>query len=254
MRFLLARRWVLFFLAVVALSYGAWWLGEWQFHRLDDRKEANAHIATNLEAAPVPVTEVLAVDEPVDASEEWRKVTATGTYLPDETVVVRYQTRDGASGVDLVTPLRTEGGTALLVNRGWIATDNSGVSEVDAPAPPAGTVEVVGWVRADGSGDATVVDDQSTRAVSSERIGETLPFDVYGGFVELDSETPPPAESLGKAELPDLGEGPHFFYGLQWWFFGLLAVFGFCYLAWDERRAARRKASADESEPVPARR
>ena len=37
-----------------------------------------------------------------------------------------------------------------------------------------------------------------------------------------------------KAELPDLGNGPHFFYGLQWWFFGLLAVFGFFYLAYDE--------------------
>ena len=44
-----------------------------------------------------------------------------------------------------------------------------------------------------------------------------------------------------KAELPDLGNGPHFFYGLQWWFFGLLAVFGFFYLAYDEwtRRGAQ---------------
>ena len=43
--------------------------------------------------------------------------------------------------------------------------------------------------------------------------------------------------------MPDLGEGPHFFYGLQWWFFGLLAVFGFCYLAYDEWRggAGRRR-------------
>ena len=59
---------------------------------------------------------------------------------------------------------------------------------------------------------------------------------MYGGFVELASETPGPAEPLTPAELPDLGEGPHFFYGLQWWFFGLLAVFGFCYLVYDEWR------------------
>ena len=25
-------------------------------------------------------------------------------------------------------------------------------------------------------------------------------------------------------ELPELDNGPHFFYGLQWWFFGLLAL------------------------------
>ncbi|WP_246087087.1 hypothetical protein [Nocardioides humi] len=41
-------------------------------------------------------------------------------------------------------------------------------------------------------------------------------------------------------ELPELGEGPHFFYGLQWWFFGVLAIGGFAYLAWDERRLGPR--------------
>ena len=59
---------------------------------------------------------------------------------------------------------------------------------------------------------------------------------VYGGFVDAEVERPAPAKPLAKAELPDLGNGPHFFYGLQWWFFGLLAIFGFGYLAWDERR------------------
>ena len=46
---------------------------------------------------------------------------------------------------------------------------------------------------------------------------------------------------------------PHFFYGLQWWFFGLLAVGGFLYLVYDEwrggtRRVTRRVAGrADDS-------
>ena len=53
-------------------------------------------------------------------------VTATGTYAADDTVIVRYRTRDGASGVDVVVPLVTADGTALLVDRGWMATDNRG--------------------------------------------------------------------------------------------------------------------------------
>ena len=28
--------------------------------------------------------------------DEWRQVTATGTYAADDTVIVRYRTRDGA--------------------------------------------------------------------------------------------------------------------------------------------------------------
>jgi len=68
--------------------------------------------------------------------------------------------------------------------------------------------------------------------------------------VELRSEDPPPDVALTPVELPELDNGPHFFYGLQWWFFGLLALFGFGYLAWDERRgprAARPSESAQEA-------
>ncbi len=69
---------------------------------------------------------------------------------------------------------------------------------------------------------------------------------MYGGFVELEGEDGQPAASLEPVELPELDNGPHFFYGLQWWFFGVLAVFGFCYLAYDEWRSRRR----GEEEPT----
>ncbi len=78
--------------------------------------------------------------------------------------------------------------------------------------------------------------DQSTRAISSKEIGPALDREVYGGFVDLRSEDPPAETALEPAELPELNNGPHFFYGLQWWFFGVLAIFGFGYLAYDEWR------------------
>jgi cytochrome oxidase assembly protein ShyY1 len=253
---MLSRRWILFFVTVALLAYLAIRLGEWQFHRLEDREQENAVIRKNLDAPPVPVEEVLAVGRPVPADQEWRHVTARGEYLDEESVVVRYQTQDGQSGVDVVTPLRTEDGPALLVNRGWLETGNVGTTTPDVPPAPEGEVAVTGWVRADATGDSTAVDDRSTRAVSSVAIGATLPFPVYGGFVELDRERPSAAEPLVKVEPPDLGEGPHFFYGLQWWFFAALAIFGFCYLAWDERRKLRRSADPEASprQSTPARR
>ena len=238
---------MLFFVAVVALAYLAFRLGEWQFHRLEDREQSNAITERNLAAAPVPVEKVLAVAEPVSEQEEWRHVTATGHYADDQTVVVRYQTRDGQSGVDVVTPLVTDQGPALLVNRGWMATGNVGTTRPDVPPAPSGEVTLSGWVRADATGDSAAVEDRSTRAVSSRTIGPTLPFPVYGGFVELDEETPPPAEPLAKVEMPDLGNGPHLFYGIQWWFFAALALFGFVYLVLDERKKLRQAKSAPTS-------
>ncbi|CAN5331427.1 SURF1 family protein [soil metagenome] len=240
MGFLLSRRWVLFALAVTVLAVGSWWLGEWQFDRLEERQRANARVERNLELEPVPVAEVLEVGRAVDESDEWRRIRAVGVYEQDQSVIVRYQTRDGASGVDVVTPLKLAAtGAALLVDRGWLATDNAGSTDVEVPAAPAGTVTVVGWVRADATGDSVEVADQSTRAISSVAVGEALGEPVYGGFVDLVEEQPAPAQPLTKAEPPDLGQGPHFFYGLQWWFFAALAVFGFGYLAFDERRKAQ---------------
>jgi cytochrome oxidase assembly protein ShyY1 len=240
-RFLVSRRWLLFFLAVIVLAYGTWWLGEWQFGRLDDRQARNAVIEENAHDDPVPVGDVLARDEPVAEDEEYTVVEATGTYDVDDALIVRYRTRDGSPGVDVVVPLVTADGTALIVDRGWVATDDPHFdAPEDAPAPPAGEVTVTGWVRADGEGGSTDVSDGGMRAISSAAIGDALDREVYGGFVEMLSEDPAPAESLEPPEEPDTGEGPHFFYGLQWWFFGVLALGGFGYLAWDERQHGPR--------------
>jgi len=231
---------VLFFLAIILVGWATWWLGEWQFGRLEDRKERNTVVRANEDRPPVAVDEVLAPGRPVAEDDEWRLVTATGSYDRDDTVVVRYRTRNGYPGVEVVVPLVTTTGTTLLVDRGWFGTDDPLIKPDALPAPPEGEVTVTGWVRADGTGDSTAVDEHSTRAIASGPIGEAIGQEVYTGFVALKAEDPAPAEELAPVELPELGEGPHFFYGLQWWFFGVLAVGGFAYLAWDERRLGPR--------------
>lgn len=256
LRFLVSTRWVVFALVVGVLAYGAWWLGEWQFGRLEQRKADNAVIVANENRAATPVEEVLSPGGEVAADDEWRVVSAAGTYAVEDTVIVRYRTRDGQPGVDVVVPLVTATGTTLLVDRGWLATANAGTTRPDdVPLPPDGEVEVTGYVRADGTGDSTRVDDLSTRAVNSARVAEAIDRETYGGFVELRSESPEPLRALEPVELPDLGNGPHFFYGLQWWFFGLLAIFGFGYLAYDEgrrgRRSSRSPGSPDSGSPDP---
>src|SRR3954454_15580683 len=99
---MLSRRWALFAVAVGVLAYGCYLLGQWQFHRLQDREASNARTTANLRAEPAPVDDVLAVGRPAADRDEWRRVTATGSYAEDQSVIVRYQTRDGASGVDVV--------------------------------------------------------------------------------------------------------------------------------------------------------
>ncbi|TIC87874.1 SURF1 family protein [Nocardioides sp. GY 10113] len=253
-RFLVSRRWVLFFLTILLVGWATWWLGEWQFGRLDDRKERNAIIEANEVRDPVPVADVLALGEQVAQDDQWRVVSATGTYDVADTIVVRNRSGDDSlPGVDAVVPLVTADGTALLVDRGFLALEpgQTFVARDEIPAPPSGEVTITGWVRQDGTGNSTDVTDQTTRAISSVKIGEALDREVYGGFVDLRTEDPEPAVPLERADLPDLDNGPHFFYGLQWWFFGVLAGGGFLYLAWDERRNGRRGERRPQRKPGP---
>ena len=150
-------------------AYATWWLGRWQFHRLEDRQHDNAVVERNESATG------LRRSTTCSPRGERSTPTTSGAWSPrpaatspDETVIVRYRTRDGSSGVDVVVPLQTDGGPALLVDRGWLATENSGAVPDDVPAPPSGEVTVTGYVRVDATGDSARV-DRRLHAVDLQR-------------------------------------------------------------------------------------
>lgn len=255
MRFLLSRRWLTFFVVVLLLAWGAWALGQWQFHRLKEKRAANELIVANLSHPIVPLNDLLAVGRQPTAEQEWRRVSVTGRWDVRHTIVVKYQVRHGTSGVDLVTPLvRGAHGPAVLVDRGWMPTANTGDTRPALPPLRPGPVTVTGYVRVNGSGGATNVDQLSTRAISSLAVAPVLSYRLYGGFIDLAEQSPAPLHALGIVQMPDdTGDGPHFFYGLQWWFFGALALFGFGFLAYDEhRRAQESQPGAAAVPPRPA--
>jgi cytochrome oxidase assembly protein ShyY1 len=72
-------------------------------------------------------------------------------------------------------------------------------------------------------------------------MASSVPHELADGYLNLRSQKPPAAEALALEPRPELGQGPHFFYALQWWFFGGLAVFGWFYFAWVEHKERRAK-------------
>ncbi|MFD1827774.1 MULTISPECIES: SURF1 family protein [Mumia] len=236
-RFLLTRRWLAFALFVVLLAGVCTWLGFWQFGRLDDKVARNDVTRQNVESTPVAPSKVATSDIDEAESNEWRQVTVTGTYDTANNLIVKYQTRDEGSGVDIVTPLRTADGTAVLVERGWLPSANRTGADVDVPTPPSGEVTVVGWWRANDHVplSATQPDEAGqVRAVSTLGVAPALDYPLYeGGYLLLEEQDPPNDEFI-LPDGPEYGQGPHFFYGLQWWFFGALGVIGFGWFAWAE--------------------
>ena len=195
---------------------------------------------------------MLAPGRPVAEDDEWRLVTATGTYAADDTVIVRYRTRDGAAGIDVVVPLVTADGTALLVDRGWLRTDNRGSDRRRRPAAPAGEVTVDGLGaarrhRRQHRGRRPVDAGDLQRARSARRSDR----EVYGGFVDLRSEDPPPATApgAGRAARPRTRARTSST-ACSGGSSACWRSFGFVYLAYDEWRkragsAAQRRDAKD---------
>ena len=240
-RFLFTRRWLGLLLAVLVIGTACVELGLWQFRRYAERHDANDRVGANLRAAPVPLDQVMSRNAPPDVDEEWRVVTATGRYDVENQIAVLYRTRDGAPGVDVVAPLRTSSGSAVLVDRGWVATTGNGNDVGALPKPPPGTVTVTGWVRRNADpGSETTPNGSTVRAISSDAVQAVVPYPLYDGFLDLTGEKPVVHPRPATTPPPDLGSGPHFFYGLQWFFFALLALGFWCYFAWTEYRQQPR--------------
>ncbi len=246
-RFLLSRRWLGFAVFVVLLAAVCIRLGIWQFHRLEERRADNRHVETNLAATPAPLATVDSAGSPVSVATEWRTVTVSGTYDGAHQLALRNQTRDNVGpGAEVLTPLRTSDGIGILVDRGWLSTAADPSAIPALPAPPSGQVQVTGWLRADnGAGDsATLPSDGGVRAISSSAVASILDYPLLPGYVALTGQDPPVDAALSGPLQPDLGEGPHFFYGLQWEFFALLALGGYVWFAWSEAHPERTKGSA----------
>jgi len=231
-RFLLSARWIGFAVFVVLLATVCTRLGFWQFDRLDQRLAQNEVITKHFKTEPVPLDDALPAGAQVDDESEWTRVTATGTYDVEQQVTVKFTTRDGAPGVDVVTPLVLASGDAVLVDRGWMPTKNT-MGRPDVPSPPSGEVSIRGWLRQDNgaTGQAIRPVDGQVRAISSVGLSKSVPYELVGGYLNLRSESPKPARALAAEPRPELGQGPHFFYALQWWFFALLAVVGYFWFA-----------------------
>jgi cytochrome oxidase assembly protein ShyY1 len=121
------------------------------------------------------------------------------------------------------------------------------VAHPDVPRPPTGTVTVMGWLRQNNGagGQATRPVDGQVRAISSIGMAKSVPYDLADGYLNLRTQDPKATSALALEPKPELGQGPHFFYALQWWFFALLAVTGWFWFAWAEAKERRNPTRID---------
>jgi surfeit locus 1 family protein len=249
-----ARRpaWLASHLFALAVVVGCVLLGLWQLDRLDQRQRTNDLVAERSARPEVPVADALAGGPPRDL--EFLAVRDRGTYVGGEQVVVRNRSQGGAAGSWVVTPLQTESGPTILVNRGFVP--NVTLAPADVPVP-AGAVEVTGWLRRTqeraGIGPTHPEEGRlsALARIDVPRLDAQIPGELAPVWLQLGSQEPPPADGLpDPVPLPGLDEGNHLSYAVQWFTFATLGAVVYGLLL--RRRASERRGAAYLAPPPDA--
>lgn len=229
----------IFILAMCALCVR---LGFWQLDRLEERRARNTAIrAASAEPPLVIGTATLPADPRAFA---WRRAEAGGRYHHAGDMVVRGRSRQGRPGVHLFSPLVLTDGRVVMVNRGWVPSPDGTTADVRA-LRTAGPVHVRGVLlpmeaRPDrglpigGRGGADTTWRRVDLAAARERSpGPLIPLYLQQLPEGDASGTPPVPEPL-----PELSEGNHLSYAVQWFSFAVIGMVGLAVLVLRGRKAA----------------
>jgi surfeit locus 1 family protein len=207
-------------LALIALCFIA---AQWQYNRGVDRHQRNFLIEENI-AAPKISLENAAGDL---TKNEWRTVTTQGIFDASQTILLRNRYFEGKYGFEFLTLFTSSQGEKFWVDRGWIVAGKDALTAPVIPDTPSGTVEITGRLRLDTSlprGSFFAIPASGSGLISkwnaqNEVVTEGFYLDLLNGST---SDLTPKV----SAQIPELSDGPHMAYALQWVFFGGLVGYG----------------------------
>ena len=246
--FLFRPKWLLFHAVVAAGIIAMVVAGFWQIARLGERKEFNDLVFERSQSEAVELRSVLERLDDGSLSEadaEWLPVIVRGTYLSDQ-VLEFNNSQGGRAGDNVLTAMVTNDGDTVVVNRGFIPLG------IDVPDAPRTEVEGLGYIRSSEvreRGGLTDADDGAPlaeiRRIDVPRLARQLPGDVAPVYVQLIAADP--GIEVGDPEpvvLPELSNGPHLSYAIQWFVFALCVAIGWVLAV---RRSLRTRVGAAAS-------
>lgn len=202
-------------------------LGVWQVERRAWKLDLIARVDARVAARPVPVPPASAWPTIDPRAEEYRRVSATGTFLHDSETLVDALTERGA-GAWVVTPLRTDRGT-ILVNRGFVPPERKDPATRAAGQRP-GTVTVTGLLRAPEPGGRVLRPNRpdenrwfsrDVAGIATARgLGPVAPF-----FIDADAAPNPGGYPVGGLTVVRF-RNTHLIYALTWFGLAGLSLFG----------------------------
>jgi len=235
--------------AAVLLFCAFLWLGTWQVQRRAWKLDLIARAEQRVHAPAVPPPPLWAWPQVTAANSEYRHVQATGAFLNDSETLVQALTDLGA-GFWVLTPLRVEDGTVVLVNRGFVPPERReraahGAAEATTPATVTGLLRITepkGWFLRRNDPARNLWYSRDVQAIAAARglgLARVAPY-----FIDEEASTAGSGAGGGANAAPVGGltviafRNTHLSYAITWYGLALLVVIG----AWIVIREERRRA------------
>lgn len=207
-------------LALIALCLIA---AQWQYNRGVDRHHRNFLIEQNIAA---PVISLAAAEENL-VKNEWRTVNVQGSFDADQTILIRNRYFEGKYGFEFLTLFMSVDQQKFWIDRGWVIAGKNALTAPNVPNPPTGVVTITGRLRLDTSlpqGSFFALPATGEGLVSKWNAQQEVETESF--YIDLLGGSRPELTPAVSAQLPELSDGPHMAYALQWLFFGGLVGYG----------------------------
>ena len=227
---LIKPRWIALTLFLLILIYLFIRLSNWQFDRYDQRVLRNESTNVALSLAPKKIDSVSQMSD----LKQWEKIELTGSYLSDQSKLVRKQYLENNLGFWVITPFKLQNGENILVNRGWIPIGSSASSNQSIPLAPVGTVNIEGYLQ---PFNESIIQPKDLPLNQVNTIDYKYFESAIGNnfYVQL-AKSSPMDNQVAIIPLPELSNGPHFSYAIQWILFALLLPIGWYVLLKNETK------------------
>ncbi|CAB4779614.1 MAG: hypothetical protein F2766_06370 [Actinobacteria bacterium] len=210
-------------LIAVLLIVGCLWAAQWQYHRGVDRHARNSMIQTHISLPPKPLESVRQTPEKF----EWQSVTTNGVFDSSHQILLRNRYSEGTYGFEVLTLFTSSHNQKFWVDRGWVQAGKTASTPPVVSDVPTGNVEIRGRLRLDTSlpkGSFFALPSSGTALVRELNAQSRLSTEKF--YLDLLSGSDTSLTPAVPAQLPELSDGPHMAYALQWLFFAALIIYG----------------------------
>lgn len=159
---------------------------------------------------------------------EWQPAIVSGIFDNTSQILLRNSYFEGVYGFELLTRFTDVTGRKFWVDCGWVKAGKDALTQPELPRIPDGVVTITGRLRLDSSlprgsffaipqskSDGLIAKANAQSGGSSENF-----------YLDLISGNKPTLTPKVAAQLPEITDGPHMAYALQWLFFAGLIIYG----------------------------